>query len=576
MEYHYTSQQNIQMVVYLLKAYKIKRVIASPGATNVELVASLQQDSFFEMYSCVDERSAAYMACGIAAESGEPVVLSCTGATSARNYMPGLTEAYYRKLPVIAITSTQDISNVGHLIAQVTDRSQRPNDIVIDSVHIQQIKDAQDAWDVNIKLNQVLNNAIQKQGPIHINLTKGRGDFNTKELPEYKVIKRYRKIDLLPEIAKGKIGIFVGEHKNWNLDDVEILERFCKSNNAVVFCDHTSKYYGAHRCQYALIGAQESCQTTVGNMELMIHIGEMSGDYDSMSGLNPQKVWRVSEDGLYKDTFKRLDAVFEMKEVDFFNAYIESGDNKDEYIHEVTEAYNCIISQLPDFPLSNIYVAQKLNKLLPTNSVVYLGILNTLRSWNYFNVPAGVHMNSNVGGFGIDGNLSSLVGSSMVFPNKLHVGIVGDLSFFYDMNCIGNRDIKNNLRIIVINNGHGQEFTNYIHVGPTFGDDTNLFIAARGHYGAKSFDLVKHYAQDLGFEYFQASDKDSFNAVYKKIVCPNSERPILLEVFTTEDDENTALHDLRNAQVDSKFVNRRRLREKLSNVKSIIKSVCKS
>ena len=62
----------------------------------------------------MDERSAAYIACGMAEESGEPVVLSCTGATASRNYMPGLTEAFYRKLPVLAITSSQDISKIGH------------------------------------------------------------------------------------------------------------------------------------------------------------------------------------------------------------------------------------------------------------------------------------------------------------------------------------------------------------------------------------------------------------------------------------------------------------------------------
>lgn len=62
------------------------------------------------MYSSVDERSAAYIACGMAAELGEPVVLTCTGATASRNYISGLTEAYYRKLPVLAVTSSQDIS----------------------------------------------------------------------------------------------------------------------------------------------------------------------------------------------------------------------------------------------------------------------------------------------------------------------------------------------------------------------------------------------------------------------------------------------------------------------------------
>ena len=122
---HYTDERNIQIVISLLKAHGIKRVVASPGTTNLSFVASIQQDSFFEIYSAADERSAAYIACGMAAESGEAVVLSCTGATASRNYMPALTEAYYRNLPVLAITSAQHSGRIGALIPQVIDRFSR-------------------------------------------------------------------------------------------------------------------------------------------------------------------------------------------------------------------------------------------------------------------------------------------------------------------------------------------------------------------------------------------------------------------------------------------------------------------
>ena len=112
MEQYYSNERNVQILISLLKQFGIKRVVASPGSTNVTFVGSLQQDPFFEMYSCVDERSAAYMACGLAAETQEPVVLSCTGATASRNYFPALTEAYYRKLQILAVTSTQDESKI--------------------------------------------------------------------------------------------------------------------------------------------------------------------------------------------------------------------------------------------------------------------------------------------------------------------------------------------------------------------------------------------------------------------------------------------------------------------------------
>ena len=100
---YYTVERNKQIILYLLKKYGINQVVVSPGATNFALVGSMQHDSFFQMFSCVDERAAAYMAIGIAEKSGNPVVLSCTGATASRNYMAALTYAYKRNLPILVI-----------------------------------------------------------------------------------------------------------------------------------------------------------------------------------------------------------------------------------------------------------------------------------------------------------------------------------------------------------------------------------------------------------------------------------------------------------------------------------------
>lgn len=97
--FYYVNEDNHLILISLLKQYGIRKIIASPGGTNITFVGSVQNDPFFQIYSCIDERSAAYMACGMAEETGEPVIISCTGATSSRNYMPALTEAYYRKLP---------------------------------------------------------------------------------------------------------------------------------------------------------------------------------------------------------------------------------------------------------------------------------------------------------------------------------------------------------------------------------------------------------------------------------------------------------------------------------------------
>lgn len=51
MDLHYTSEKNSLILISLLKAHGIRNIIASPGATNLRLVASLQHDSYFKIYS---------------------------------------------------------------------------------------------------------------------------------------------------------------------------------------------------------------------------------------------------------------------------------------------------------------------------------------------------------------------------------------------------------------------------------------------------------------------------------------------------------------------------------------------
>ena len=309
----YTSERHVLLLIALLKAKGIHKVIASPGTTNITFVASLQQDPFFDIYSAADERSAAYMACGLAAESGEPVVLSCTGATASRNYLPGLTEAYYKKLPILAVTSVQSMANVGHIIPQVIDRSVVAKDVARLSVCLPVVKDENDAWACELKVNQALL-ALKRHGggPVHINLeTFYSRDFSVKQLPEVRVIDRITFHDEFPVLPDGHVAVFVGSHKVWTKDETEALDKFCASHNAVVFCDHTSGYKGKYRFLSALVKAQTYNQPILPEIETLIHIGDVSGDYYTL-GISAKQVWRVSEDGELRDTFRKLRYVFEM------------------------------------------------------------------------------------------------------------------------------------------------------------------------------------------------------------------------------------------------------------------------
>lgn len=554
MDTHYTDEVNIQILIALMKHHGVRRVVVSPGTTNITFVASLQQDSSFELFSAADERSAAYIACGLAAETGEPVALSCTGATASRNYLPGLTEAFYRKLPILAVTSTQHLGRVGHHIAQVIDRSGTPNDAIRISVQLPSVHDDESRWACEMEANRALLELTRHGGgPSHVNLvTRYSSNFDVKELPKVQVVDRIEQGGNLPSLGGKRVAVFVGSHAAWGGDLTAAVDAFCEAYGSVVVCDQTSNYRGPYRALGALVCSQDGTTPSCLDFDVLVHIGEVSGAYFAFRHC---ETWRVNPDGEVRDSLGKLRYVFEMDEVDFFEVYAARAADAPavNLADEWRKADVRIRMKMPELPFSNPWLAQQTAHSLPENSVLHLGILNSLRSWNFFETPDLVRCYSDTGGFGIDGCVSALIGASLADSNKLYFGVVGDLAMFYDLNSLGNRHVGPNVRLMVVNNGVGTEFKNYNHKAARFGDDADAYMAARGHYGAQSRDLLRHYATDLGFEYLSAEDKAGFLAVLDSFVDPEPhDRPMLLEVFTDSADESEALRLIRSIETDAR------------------------
>ena len=543
MKNYYTDERNIQIIISLLKSHNIKKIIASPGTTNVS----------FEVYSAVDERSAGYMACGLAAESQEPVVLTCTGATASRNYVPAMTEAYYRKLPVLALTATQHRGRIGQNIAQVLDRTNEMNDICKYEALVSIVHNAEDEEACCIAVNNALLELRHHGfGPVIIDYeTTYSNDYSVKELPPVHTIYRIDDNDVLPKLEAKRIAIFVGAHLEWNTELTSSVEEFCEKYNAVVICDQDSNYHGKYGISGALICSQSSYKSPCRNVDLLIDIGDVSGAYWNLS---PKESWRVNTDGAIRQRGGKINYVFEMNEINFFKKYneqIKEKIKKIDLFNEWQKEDSKIRSKIGNIPFSNIWLSQQLWNKIPENSVIHLGILNTLRSWDLNPLITSSLVYSNTGGFGIDGTVSSLIGSALASPNKIHYGFFGDLAFFYDLNAIGNRHVGNNIRILVVNNGRGIEFRNYNNRAEKyFGEEADKFMAAAGHFGNQSKDLLKHYSQDLGFKYLSASNKEEFMKNLDVFISKDSKQPVFFEVFTNYIDESNALNTMYNLITD--------------------------
>lgn len=554
-----SNEENALMVVSLMRDWGIRRVILSPGSANMAVSRSIQASGCFETYSAVDERSAAYMACGLASESGEAIAISCTGATSSRDYLPGLTEAYHRKLPVLALLSMNDSRDVGNLTTQIVDRSQPPRDAVRRFASIPPIESPRDRAFARLEVNRAMLELFRDGGgPVAIEvITTGEG-FDTDSLPEGLAIGWQSAADQSgwPGIdGYRRVAVFIGAHAPFSEAETEALESFAVSRDAVVMCDVSSGYRGSRAFWSALACAQleDNPEAETLRPDLVIHLGEESGDYETRNFLiaSGADVWRVSPDGEMRETFGRLREVFQSNPLEFFGHYATAGAGAPGGYVSAWRAYDAgLRSGIPELPFSNAWMAGRLSGSLPPESSIHLAILSSLSSRDFFPVPEGVTCSANTGGFGIDGCVSTALGESLATPGRLHICVVGDLAFFYDMNCLGNRHVSPNFRVLLVNNGLGMTFKLSNNRGYALGAVANEFVAAEGH-NVPRFPLeegsplrgvspARAWAESLGFRYLSARTKDEFEANVGEFVSPSSDRPVLLECFTSEGDEREA------------------------------------
>ena len=129
-----SSFRSVQILVDLLKQYHISNVVLSPGGSDIPLIHSIETDDFFTCYSVVDERSAAYFAMGVAQQTQKPCACVCTSGTAVCNYLPGVTEAFYQSVPVLAITADKNPYFQGQLEIQKIEQSNIFNGVIKKSV----------------------------------------------------------------------------------------------------------------------------------------------------------------------------------------------------------------------------------------------------------------------------------------------------------------------------------------------------------------------------------------------------------------------------------------------------------
>ncbi len=547
----YTSLESIQIVISLLKKFNIRHIVTSPGTRAIPFIHSVEKDPFFITHNVVDERSAAYFAVGIALETGEPCVITCTTGQATRNYTPGLTEAYNKKIPIIALTGDCPREVAGQLHEQsLWQENQYPRDAVKYSCTLPQIKDKAD-YDYTARL---VNEALLEldhhgKGPVHINFqTNYTSAFPVKELPDIRKISRYdvnvlkrNELNILANNFAGKrIAMLFGADIPKNDKTIVAIKLFAERYGAAIWVEHFSNLNieDAIYPWYAMTAMSED-ELGAYMPDVMITFGEIVG-INRLSFI-PRKIQgtfchiRVNPDGALRDTYNSLTDIYENSTEEFCSAFASIKEIAEPDKRYIEMCRNAAFAVYPDYSFSYAWIAQQFSAALPKEANLHLAINNSIRWMNHFKIPAGVVAHGNTAAYGIDGCVSTFLGQASV-SDKLSFLMVGDLAFLYDMNSISIKELqkKTNIRIIIVNNNGGGEFRQNLRYS-NFIEDVEKNIAAGGH----NF-RAKGWVESYNYEYLTASNKEEFSKLLAHFVEDDGKSKVF-EVFVDSEEDKKSL-----------------------------------
>ena len=532
----------IRYLVTLLKDYGVKHIVLSPGGRDVPIVRMFEyNEKYFTLHMVTDERSAAYYGLGIASQLRKPVVCVCTSGTAASNFLPAITEAYYTQIPLILITA--DRYEVYH--EQGEDQTIPQKDIYKGVVKKSITLPEGSGWMVERQIKRDIQDCILETihnnfGPVHINIGIDNVNIGAKIDKKYwtllpKITPHLLRVSLFDGKEKiqrwinalkksNKILLVYGQNYLPTPQQKYYIESFASKYNCVIVTDLISNL----SCSYSVdpynmlknISNQEFNDKL--SPDIVITIGGKRLMNDPLTskirnGLSNIRHWSVTPNGKVKDFYFHLSSIIEMSQDCFFEYFSNNSGNilnNGIYYEQWRKLIDTIsVKEINEFDTN--YIQNKFLPNIPKNSILHLGVgLNFYTSRKY-KVDKSIYVYCNMGTNGIDGCTSTFMGQCSVIDDKLCFLLVGDLSFFYDMNSIWNKTLKSNIRILMINNnGSGLLRGNQLK-----------FITSQ--HGTKAEGWVK----STGFTYLSANSKEEFDEKLPIFLDINIKRPLFFEVF---------------------------------------------
>ncbi len=555
----YSNKENVNILTSLLLEYGVSDAVVCPGSRNAPIVHNLSVCEAIRCRPVTDERSAAFYALGLAIATRRPTVVCVTSGSALLNVMPAVAEAAYQHVPLVVISADRPQQWIDQLDGQTIPQSDALGRFVRKAVQLPEPHNDEERWLCRRLVNEAMHLATCRQGaPVHINvpISEPLFEFDTEQLPQlsrFNNIKRAAIKDASMDMPDAfhdatRPMIVIGQLAHGTISHETIRSL---SEKYVVMSEPLSNP------SYMTIHFDEAIRYIVSDNS------SINDDEDDKTAYYPDYVIYVGDTLVSKPARRFLrnakapSCLITPDAADIHDPLMTLTD----IVECDTDSINTLLASLCDAPDTDERCRfhdrwQSFLDAYAAHADAYAPEYSQMATVKYFeeqladlDIDICVHYaNSsavrlaciyaqhyvwcNRGVNGIEGSLSTAAGFSLA-THDMTVCVIGDLSFFYDQNALWNSNLRGNLRIILLNNRGGGIFRQLPGLSDSPAAD-DLVMAS--HENTAQGICTQN---DIG--YMSAKNMDEMQIGVVTLLTRESERPMLLEVFTDSNDDVKAL-----------------------------------
>ena len=447
-----------------LVANGVADAVVSPGSRNTPLVLALDAALGDRTHVVLDERSAGFVALGLARASGRPVVLACTSGSAAAHYYPAVVEAYYSRIPLIVVTADRP-PELHHNGAGQTIEQERLFGRFVEwfaDLGVPSGETEPRTW--AHAAAQAVSKAV---GPVHLNvcfrepLWEAAASYAAPSTPALAIVRSSGSASFqLPESSRGVIvcgpraaGRFPSADAAFGTAVHALAERLgwpvLADASSGVRCDASITAYDA------LLRASAFADSM--RPQVVVSFGQRPASKALSTWLDASSATHILVNDTIHDPAVVAHQLVIADPTAFCEAQRGSGTGWLPVWRKAESAARRALDRVCSDGLWEGSIARTLGRTLPANALLHVASSMPVRDLESFaqRVPNVV---SNRGANGIDGTIASACGAALAWDGPV-VALLGDLAFVHDLgSLVTARALGVDVTLVVVDNAGGGIF----------------------------------------------------------------------------------------------------------------------